>query len=88
MFYSYIKRKISSGTKISLFIPIFLRVIGLIQSITIRAGEPESEPERGAMEPANFGGTGAGAGAFLNISAEPEPESEPNFNSSGSSNGS
>ena len=40
-----------------------------------RAGEPE--PERGAMEPANFGGAGTGAGAFLNISAEPEPELEP-----------
>ena len=37
----------------------------------------EPEPERGAMEPANFGGAGAGAGAFLNISAEPEPELEP-----------
>ena len=40
-----------------------------------RAGEPE--PERGAMEPANFRGAGAGAGAFLNISAEPEPQLEP-----------
>ena len=40
-----------------------------------RAGEPE--PERGAMEPANFGGAGAGSGAFLNIYAEPEPELEP-----------
>ena len=40
-----------------------------------RAGEPE--PERGAMEPANFGGAWAGAGAFLNISSEPEPELEP-----------
>ena len=39
---------------------------------TTRAGEPE--PERGAMEPANFKGPGAGAGAFLNISAEPELE--------------
>ena len=44
-------------------------------SVTTRAGEPE--PERGAMEPANFGGAGAGAGVFLNISAEPEPEPEP-----------
>ena len=37
-----------------------------------RAGE--LEPERRAMEPANFGGAGAGAGAFLNISVEPELE--------------
>ena len=37
-------------------------------TVVSRAGEPE----RGAMEPANFGG--AGAGAFLNISAEPELE--------------
>ena len=45
--------------------------------LNIRAWEPETEPERGAMEPANFGGARAGAGAFLNISAEPEPEPEP-----------
>ena len=55
----------------------------------IRTGEPEPEPDRGAMEPANFGGAGAGAGAFFNISAEPEPELEPQkFISSCSSNGS
>ena len=39
----------------------------------LRGGSEETragEPERGAMEPANFGG----AGAFLNISAEPELE--------------
>ena len=48
--------------------------INLIDRVTSRAGEPE--PERGSMEPANFGGAGAGAGAFLNISAEPEPEPE------------
>ena len=30
-------------------------------AVVTRAGEPE--PERGAMEPANFGGAGAGAGA-------------------------
>ena len=42
----------------------------LIILIITRAGEPE----RRAMEPANFGKAGAGTGAFLNISAEPELE--------------
>ena len=48
--------------------------LGLHPVLATRAREPE--PERGAMEPANFGGAGAGAGAgtFLNISAEPELE--------------
>ena len=46
--------------------------LGLHPVLATRAGEPE--PERGAMEPANFRGAGAGAGAFLNISADPELE--------------
>ena len=50
---------------------MLLSDLSIFQSIKFRAGEPE--PERGAMEPANFGGVGA----FLNISAEPEPELEP-----------
>ena len=44
---------------------IFKFNTNLPKLVVSRAGEPKPEPERGAMEPANFGGTGAGATKIL-----------------------